>query len=530
MLWSRTVQVVLVSVMLTGTGGSASAQLGELLRRVPSDANMLVVMDVEKMLATPMAEREFWGARLQLRSSSKQVIISPNVTRVVMATNLDLEQKQSRWTAAVGHLKVEPSLEKVAEGEGGHTDEVDGLGAVWSPRDMFMVKFAPRTFGLMSPANRQAVLRWIRQSKTQAVTALPRFLVGAVDQMSPQTQMLLALDLEGVASPAEVRPDLEALESLKGQAVNRDDLAILIAGVRGLTLAVQIDDQATGVLEVTFEKNASIMAPFAKPLLLEVFAGAGAYLEEMAEWDLAVEGSTVVLSGPLRDSGLRRLGSLMDVPSAPELSTTGQGDSEEAPTPQDTATASQQYFKAVKGYIDDIGRAERAEKLDDAVVWIERYARKIEGLPIVNVDEELLEYSAYVSAMLQDCVVRVKDVSLRSRKRMAAHSNFYDTKDSGGSPQRTAFVGSTSSSNTYGRSYYGNGRYRHRTRDSSVTARSVDVSVERYRRKYQAGERRQIRTEETATGKQEAMAIFSEVKKETQRIRRAMTTRYKIEF
>ena len=58
--------------------------------------------------------------------------------------------------------------------------------------------------------------------------------------------------------------------------------------------------------------------------------------------------------------------------------------------------------------------------MSDAAVWVGRYARKIEQLPILNVDPELLEYSAYVSARLQDLTIRAKDVQTKSATRMAA--------------------------------------------------------------------------------------------------------------
>jgi hypothetical protein len=59
--------------------------------------------------------------------------------------------------------------------------------------------------------------------------------------------------------------------------------------------------------------------------------------------------------------------------------------------------ASLRYFRGVSKYIDDIDRLQKAGSLDQAVMWIENYARHVENLPKRNVDPDLLQYGAYVS-------------------------------------------------------------------------------------------------------------------------------------
>jgi hypothetical protein len=58
----------------------------------------------------------------------------------------------------------------------------------------------------------------------------------------------------------------------------------------------------------------------------------------------------------------------------------------------------------------------------------------------------------------------------------------------------------------------------------------VQTNVDRYRSKYQEGEREQIGVEEKACGAHDALAIIAELKAVTARVRRDMATKYSIEF
>lgn len=55
-------------------------------------------------------------------------------------------------------------------------------------------------------------------------------------------------------------------------------------------------------------------------------------------------------------------------------------------------------------YIDDVQRLQQANSIDQAVMWIETYARKIESLPTKNVDPDLLQYGKYAVATFRAIV------------------------------------------------------------------------------------------------------------------------------
>ena len=108
---------------------------------------------------------------------------------------------------------------------------------------------------------------------------------------------------------------------------------------------------------------------------------------------------------------------------------------------------------------------------------------------------------------------------------MAEHSNFYDTADSGGSP--TTLVALENSGRSYSRDDDDNYGYSSYT---NYDVHEVATSVDRYRRRYQEGERRQVGIEEQASGRRDAHTIYTELKNEAAKIRRELTEKYKAEF
>src|SRR5260370_31190992 len=76
-----------VLVLLVGAG-SAAENFMELLRRVPDSANTLILIDVERMLMSPIAMKEKW--RDKATSSQGETLHFPiDAVRYMLAAKLD---------------------------------------------------------------------------------------------------------------------------------------------------------------------------------------------------------------------------------------------------------------------------------------------------------------------------------------------------------------------------------------------------------------------------------------------------------
>ena len=306
--------------------------------------------------------------------------------------------------------------------------------------------------------------------------------VGFSDRVG--TEIIMALALHDVLSPDVVRGHLGKAETLAGKNVDLDALARAIAGIRGLTLGILIDKGVTGSLKVDFKDDVSMMAAFAKPLLLEALGNHGSMIDDFKDWRVTVQGTQVRLSGPLSETGLRQVLSVMDARTSSFISPSQQGSGQGGDDP--TVEASLRYFNSIQILLEDLeGLKSKTKTWGQKAGWYDKYARKIDGLPMLNVDKDLLDYGQYVSFALRDASGALKEIGSRSRYRQVNTAPIYRTNYAVG----------------YGWGPYGygwRGAYRSQE-DLRATGR----------------EKSRVRTEEKLRGTSKANAIVVEIEKAT---------------
>ena len=98
-----------------------------------------------------------------------------------------------------------------------------------------------------------------------------------------------------------------------------------------------------------------------------------------------------------------------------------------------TGQASQVYFQAVTGYLDDLfGGNVQAQSLYQVNVWVERYAHKIEDLNKQNVDQDVLSYAGNVVMLLNEIgsnVQAVRCVPTCAKRHSTAPGATADVRD-----------------------------------------------------------------------------------------------------
>ena len=228
-----------------------------------------------------------------------------------------------------------------------------------------------------------------------------------------------------------VRSRLEDMQSLKGKEVDLDKMAAALASIRGISLGVTVGQEMVGAVKVDFAEDITILGDNAKPLLLEALGHNGMMIDELHDWKPTVSGKTVQLTGKLYPSGLRRILSLVETPpSLQEAKAKSQKDPKEAEAESEkqmTIAASQLYYKSIVSLLDEL-RADKKSRttMGQMSVWFDKYARRIDRLPIANVDPELLNYGKYVSDSLRGGSTQVTDAAARSRIRSQDVPEQYD--------------------------------------------------------------------------------------------------------
>ena len=508
-------RLALPLLCLLVTSSVARAQFSGMKYRIPRDANTLILINAEKMFGSPVADRQHWAARRQAAYDAGMIALPPDATEVVLAGRKDLEYGKTVWELGLMKLRAERNVVTVAQRYGGAVDELVGRSAVRLPNDQFVVQLTGNLFSSYTPANRQEVSRWLRSTDvSEAGVKLSNYLEQAFGYATRVgTPIVMAMDLEHTISEAGVKARVDRFDVLEGAGLNIDQLAQLVSGVKGITLGVTIKEKAFGAIRVDFTDSPKMLAEIGKPLLIQILQHQGAMLDDLPDWKASIEGNTFLLQGDMSEGSVRRVMSVLELPptltdavhdaSSPGNDTEGQ----------QKVLATQQYFKTVSSYLDDLRgkpKRDRVKTFGQAAIWYDKYARKIDRLPILGVDEEMLNYGAQMAGALRDAEMTMKGVGMRTSVRTAQNQ-----PTSGGYGYS---FGGYRAGMGYSGSLYG--------------AQNINVSVGAGQASLRAKGQSDaiIRGEERTRGAASVQEIWRAIDEATSAIRRKMVSKYSADF
>jgi hypothetical protein len=311
----------------------------------------------------------------------------------------------------------------------------------------------------------------------------------------------MAIDLADALNPDKVSEAISQSNVLRSKSADHDAVANVITGIRGMPLGVRVTKRVYGVLRIDFDRDATVLADVAKPLLLEVLGEAGASIDEFAEWNVKVNERRVALDGELTQSGLRRLFSFLEIDSTVvDAAADSNRLKADAMEPSVDPYASLEYFQSIARYLNDLKQERGASSYYTIAVWFDKYARRIDRLPILHVDKDLVDYGARTVSQLRNCVEAIRGSGIRSGTRSAQVTS--------------GDVG-----------YDGNGYAPYALFSNASAASRAEAQVGAVEQ-----ERRAIRAQEQGQSSTDVRAIIHQIQEDSSNIRRQMTERYNIEF
>lgn len=420
-------------MLQTPSRALAQSQFQKLVARVPHSANALTILNVEKAKQSPTGQKEGLAEKLDKAFREGLIRVPPSTSRFVLAAELDMEFMSPIWEATVMDLAQPPAMNLIVKAYRAEPDTIEGLSALVLPQDAYVLKLGDNTLGAMSPANRQAVVRWAKEMKSASAPKLSPYLEKAAGYSDRAgTEIIMALDLEGAISPQRIDAYLRKVTWLPEAKVDVAKLKQLLASLEGVRIGVRLGEPANGRLTLDF-KEAPVLAPAsAKRLFLDLLAEKGLLIDDLAEWQPEVQGTTISLSGKMSTPGIRKLLSVIESPapaadSAESSSaspatttpaTTAQTTAAPASAAADPAAKTKAYFKNVSGMFDDLkDDMKDAKNLASTSLFFDKYARRIERLPLLDVDPEMLDYGAYVAAQLRQSSGAVRTMGIRTGVR-----------------------------------------------------------------------------------------------------------------
>ena len=133
------------------------------------------------------------------------------------------------------------------------------------------------------------------------------------------------------------------------------------------------------------------------------------------------------MQGVLSADAQRRVFSVIELPAA-ELSDKN-GPTEASPAaaadPNESAMreSSLAYFKSTQELVNDLRKGLKDAKATSA--WMERYARRIDELPVLNVDELLLDYGDKLAETLRIMSLAKRQAGIQYGVRATEGSGYY---------------------------------------------------------------------------------------------------------
>ena len=492
----------------------AFGQFEELARRVPSSANAIALVNVEKLMASPVAVKEKWAENQAASWESGLTLLPPDTKQAVLAMHLDLQLWLPLWETAVMELNHEPSIDKVVAMTGGSADTINGVQVVGLPEDAYVVKFGKTTGALMAPANRQSVARWLREVESRSGPGLSPYLTEAFGFANDVgTPVILALDMEDAMPIDAIKAQLdENKEFLAQHKLDAAKTAQVLAGMRGLTLGITFADKPFGKVKVDFRENLTLSPDVAKAALIHALENHGAMIDEFDDWKPAVSGKQITLEGYLTTSGIRRISSLFARPPSLKAREVAPGATQPQSQEQLVLQASQNYFKRVGELIKDMQQTKRSSSnatIPQIGVWMNKYAGKIDQLSVLNVDPELIAYGAAVSDSLRAGYNSIRSGAANTRVRQVNTPMQYNYYSYG-----------TTYGYTYRDGYYGAG---YTPYGSYGTVAVPDQLAYRH-------ERTRIHAEERISSANTARDYLQNIQVITTDIRRKMTQKYQVDF
>jgi hypothetical protein len=390
-------------VSITGVTASAASPFDDLLTRVPPDANVIMVADIPAIQNSPFgAARKLAEKRLRdYRSGLTD--IPPTARRAVIAEVFDYATLRPVWRMGIIEVSTPLTPDQVAKRQTGTLDTVGGLPVVVCPKGELFVFFSPTIIGEVTGIQRQELARWLRAGNSRKQPAISDYLRQAAESVGTDAQLVEAFDLDEVFHSAGLQEKLKDSKAVSESGVDASKVVDTLAGLRGAQLRMKMTDAIVGEIRLDFPRPPEVLRSVGKPLLLEIIGRMGAEIEDVNNWTPRIEGNQFVLRGAITLVNARLMLSPVDFRSTRQayMEQVDSGTTSELHA-DPKVRASVDYYRTLTALLEDIEPGKKANNTERRTYYYKLYADKIDALPILNVDPDVLQVGAAISVTLRN--------------------------------------------------------------------------------------------------------------------------------
>jgi hypothetical protein len=384
----------LIASALSSFGLSQGPSLSSVLQSSPVPANAVLFLNV------PSLRQIAAGSPLESELANQ-------VTDVRLAASLDFSMMQPDWEIGYALLTAMPSHESLAKRYGGYIDEVSGRKVVWTPKQMYLVPLENNVLAIIRPTDRKLLGQWLRKDRMPQPSEILKTYAGISTDSSI---LMMGIDVQDLFSPTSIETQMANFPSI--DISQRKTLSQRLATLNGIQLMLGKDKQFT--VRLSFASSPADLQSFAKPFLKELLARNGASFAELDQWSVSVDKNELLLRGAIPVAIIDDLLGIFTVHRQASNASDSQGtESVQTTSESVVAETSKAYFNKISGIVNRV-RDYSAKNTGDRARWNGHMARKIDELPTLNVDSELVAYSAEVAKSLRDNMVSLQLTNIQA--------------------------------------------------------------------------------------------------------------------
>lgn len=408
---------------------SAAGVFDDLVRQVSPDANVLVLVDADRIRRSPFAKEQKLTDDSPTEEANSHVVPRSEVSLLVQSSRIrGFRDSLIDWEMALLRLNTAPALDSIVADYGGRVEQLGKREYVQLPTDVMIFKTGEKSLAVLSPPDRPRVTRQLNLGESSRKVTLEGYLADAYQNAAPGCDALIALDLEELFAPNLILRYVQDSRTLGKQAAESQRAWKILRTLRGATLKLRFRESVEGELTLDFSGPLQNVSAWVRDLFLEILNDAGAAIDDLESWSFELKEHRIVAKGTLSMSGLRKVFSLINLPTAipREL------DPRTELTPEQelarTKKASLQRFRATQQLLKDLRdpKETRSFGTGEQAMWFDKYARKIEQLPTLHVDKDLVAYCDDVVLRLRIQATRYRMVGM-STSGASANSNMFWT-------------------------------------------------------------------------------------------------------
>jgi hypothetical protein len=379
----KTKSIFLFSLLCSLLAIPSYGQFEELTRLVPSDANLIILVNHENLMASPFAQANDWATQYEKSFAAGVISVPPGVEDHVLSGSIDLELGIRKWEIAL--IKDKDGVTPVAEVArmfDGKPESIAGVDAIVLPGDTYLVQFSKTIAGGISPSNRQDTSRWIRAAKANKEDSLSGYLKTAASYSNKyDTDVVISVDLQDAIAEHQLSAITAASKS--------SEIVELLRTIKGVTLGINVKESIQGKLLVDFATDAAPFKDQGKELVLQTLGDFGMMIEDVKEWTASSKGNRFALEGELSEKGMRRLMTFCQ-PS-------GFSNGHAAHQELDSKNAKnirylQSVFALQRDFQDHDGEAIHLH-----TSWLKKTIEKLDSVSVLGVDDDLTAFAANLS-------------------------------------------------------------------------------------------------------------------------------------